>query len=394
MKRERRALSQHGGRIRRGGHPEASAALAAAFERAAAESPDRFTHAFHSYPGRMHPSLAAEVIARFADPGELVVDPFAGSGTVPIEAMIAGLSAIGVDRNPLAVRLARVKARPIDDAERGFLVALVRDVAERSEERVRARVDVRAPLSREEARFYDGHVLKELAGLREEILEVTSDSEDARELLLMAFSAIVVKFSRQESETREDVAPRRLRKGLVTEFFARKALETIERATALGRALPPGAPEPRFVEASALDLPRVLRRERADLIFTSPPYGGVYDYRDQHARRYPWLDIDPSAMTREELGARRKLHRRDDLGRWDDEVLAMLDAFTRALSRDGRVVLMVGDAIIGGELVPAETQIARLAPEVGLVPIAHASEERTPFRGRPREEHLVYLERA
>jgi hypothetical protein len=391
MKRDRRSLSQHGGPVRVGGNPAAAAALAAAFGRAASESPDRFTHAFHSYPARMHPSLAAEILARFADPGELVVDPFAGSGTVPIEAMVAGLPALAVDRSPLAVRLARVKARVRDRDERERLAATVREIAQRSEERVRARVAVRAPLSREEARFYEGHVLKELAGLREEILAMT-DEGSARELMLMVFSSIVLKFSNQESETSEELAPRRIRKGLVTEFFERKGLETVERAAALAQAVPRGAPFPRFVEGDALALRRIMGAKRAGLIFTSPPYGGVYDYRDHHARRYPWLDIDPAAFSRDELGARRRHRDERDRSRWDDEVRAMLEAFAGALTGEGRVVLLMGDALIGGELVPAERQIVALADDAGLVAVAHASESRPPFRGMPREEHLIYLE--
>jgi DNA modification methylase len=389
--RERRSLSAHGGVIRTGGDSGAAAALAAALERAARESPDRLTHAFHSYPARMHPSIAAEILARFADPGELVVDPFAGSGTVPIEAMVAGLPSVGVDRSPLAVRLASVKARVRDRAERDLLVETAREIARRSEERVRARVPVHAPISREEARFYEGHVLKELAGLREEIHAVTEE-DSTREFMLMVFSAIVVKFSRQSSETSDEVAPRRIRKGLVTEFFERKSLETVERAEALAAAVPNGAPEPQFREGDALAIERILRGKRAGLIFTSPPYGGVYDYREHHARRYAWLGIDTAAMSREELGARRRLRGASDLDRWDDEVRVMLESFTRVLAREGRVVVMMGDALIGGELVPAEQQIAQLARDVGLVPVAHASESRPPFRGMRREEHLIYLE--
>lgn len=391
MTRERRALSQHGGALRLGGDPDAAEALGAAFRRAAKESPDRLTHAFHGYPARMHPSLAAEILARFADPGDLVLDPFAGSGTVPIEAMLAGLPSIGVDRNPLAVRLARVKARVRGHDERDRIVATLREIARRSEERVRARVPVRAPLSREEARFYDGHVLKELAGLREEIDACTEEGE-LRELMTMIFSAIVVKFSRQAAETSDELVPRRLRKGLVTEFFERKGLEMVERAAALEAAVPAGAPRPRFVEGSALELDRILRGERVDLVFTSPPYGGVYDYRDHHARRYPWVGADPARLAREELGAKRRHRGRDDLARWDDELAAMLESLARVLGPEGRVVIMIGDALIGDVLVPAETQIASLAPVVGLVPIAHASESRSAFRGQPREEHLVYLE--
>ena len=47
-------------------------------------------HGFHAWPARMHPMTARALIERFSAPGGKVLDPFAGSGTVAIEAMLAG----------------------------------------------------------------------------------------------------------------------------------------------------------------------------------------------------------------------------------------------------------------------------------------------------------------
>lgn len=395
----RRALSHHGGALRHGGDESAALLLRKAFERAAAESPDRLSHAFHSYPARMHPSLAQSIIEDFADADELVFDPFAGSGTVPIEAMIRGNRAIGLDRSPLAVRLARVKATPLTAEDATRLEGLVRVLSELSEERVRARVSAVAPLPREEIRFYEGHILKELAGLREEILANTSEHSFDRELAMMVFSSIILKFSRQEAETRENIVERRIRKGLVTEFYTRKFLETVRRLRALDEALPEDAMPAAFFEEDALQMRRRLKGKKADLIFTSPPYGGVYNYRDHHARRYPWLGIDPRRLDRDEFGARRAFFSRGDAPQWERALGEMLAAFADSLSEDGRIVLMIGDAILGREIIPVESQIARLADQVDLVPIAFVSESKRGDDNRGRgddrrpEEHLIYLER-
>lgn len=396
MMKIRRSLSHHGGALRHGGDEDAAARLRRAFEIAAVEEPDRLSHAFHSYPARMHPAIARIILEDFADEGELVVDPFAGSGTVPIEAMVRGIRSVGFDRNPLAIRLARVKATPLDQEEGARLEELARLICARSEERVRARTPVIAPLPREEIRYYEGHILKELAGLREEILAHSEEGSFERELSLMVFSSIILKFSRQEAETRENLVEKRLRKGLVTEFFVRKFFETVGRLRALDAVLPPDVIPAAFFEEDALQIRHRFEKKKANLIFTSPPYGGVYDYRDHHARRYPWLGIDASKFARDEFGAKRAFFRRGTVERWERALLSMLTAFAEALSAEGRVVLMLGDALVGGEIIPAEEQVARLAPRAGLVPIAHVSEARrgAPASRRRPEEHLIYLERA
>src|SRR5580704_18912045 len=51
-------------------------------------------HGFHTYPARMHPDTAARLVRAFAAEGETVLDPFCGSGTVLVEAMIARRRAV------------------------------------------------------------------------------------------------------------------------------------------------------------------------------------------------------------------------------------------------------------------------------------------------------------
>ena len=80
------------------------------------------THGFHSYAGRMHPSIARGGIAAFSAPGDTVVDPFCGSGTVLVEAMGLGPAAIGVDASPLGVAIARVRTTLLGEEGRERLV--------------------------------------------------------------------------------------------------------------------------------------------------------------------------------------------------------------------------------------------------------------------------------
>ncbi|MBC8185007.1 hypothetical protein H8E88_28270 [candidate division KSB1 bacterium] len=70
------------------------------------------THSFHEYKGRFYPQLAKSFM-NFANlkPGEIVLDPFCGSGTTLVESFLFGANAIGVDINPIAYLLTKAKIR-------------------------------------------------------------------------------------------------------------------------------------------------------------------------------------------------------------------------------------------------------------------------------------------
>jgi DNA modification methylase len=70
---------------------------------------DGLTHEFYRYPARFSPEFARTAIKSFTEPGDLVLDPFMGSGTTLVESFSLGRSAIGTDINPLSVFIARSK---------------------------------------------------------------------------------------------------------------------------------------------------------------------------------------------------------------------------------------------------------------------------------------------
>src|SRR5207249_1052927 len=81
----------------------------------------------------------------------------------------------------------------------------------------------RSSLDRAERVYYEPHVRLELAGLFDEIGAVAAVAD--RRALMIVFSALLVKFSRQRADTSDDLVQKRIRKGLVSEFFVRKGRE-------------------------------------------------------------------------------------------------------------------------------------------------------------------------
>lgn len=59
-------------------------------------------HSLCSYQSKLKPAIAYFLIRIFTKPGEIVLDPFSGVGTIPFEACLLGRKGIAVDLNPVA----------------------------------------------------------------------------------------------------------------------------------------------------------------------------------------------------------------------------------------------------------------------------------------------------
>ena len=79
-------------------------------------------HSLCSYQGKMKPSLAHHLVKTFTRPGDRLLDPFGGVGTIPFEAALNGVVTWSFDISPAAVPIAAAKLCP---APRDACLALV-----------------------------------------------------------------------------------------------------------------------------------------------------------------------------------------------------------------------------------------------------------------------------
>lgn len=66
----------------------------------------RYTPTSTAHPAKMLPAIAAHAIATWTHPGDVVLDPMAGTGTSIVEAMHAGRHGLGIEYEPRWARLA------------------------------------------------------------------------------------------------------------------------------------------------------------------------------------------------------------------------------------------------------------------------------------------------
>ena len=68
----------------------------------------------HKYWARKPHNVVSEYIENYTKEGEIVLDPFCGSGPTPIESIKLGRKGIGVDLNPISTFVTRMTAIPVD----------------------------------------------------------------------------------------------------------------------------------------------------------------------------------------------------------------------------------------------------------------------------------------
>jgi DNA modification methylase len=413
--KQRRSLTHVGGAVETAGDGDVARMLAQALDVPAhneakdRESPDEadrtHVHGFHTYPARMHPVTAARLVLAMCPERGTVLDPFCGSGTVLVEARIAGRRTIGTDLNPLAVRLAGLKTARWDTPTRDAISAQARNVAAQADARRTRRAGATRRYPSEDVELFDPHVLLELDSIRAGIRELrTAHSESngrVHDALQLVLSAILVKLSRRTSDTSSATSPRRIAAGFPARLFAKKAEELAHRLAALAQRVPEDAPLARVELDDATRL-RTVAASTVDAVIGSPPYVATYDYLAHHALRMRWLELDARALSTGEMGARRRYTQLDATEArqaWSRELAAVLAAMSRVCRTGSTVTFLLADSAVGDQALRADAILSSVARDGGFSVLARASQTRPHFHGptalafrhAPRAEHAIAL---
>ncbi len=76
--------------------------------------PHTSMYLMHKYWARKPHNVVSEYIENYTKEGDIVLDPFCGSGPTPIEAIKLGRKGVGIDLNPISTFVTRMTAMPAD----------------------------------------------------------------------------------------------------------------------------------------------------------------------------------------------------------------------------------------------------------------------------------------
>ena len=288
----------------------------------------KHVHRLHPYLGKFVPQLAEAFLRRYANPGQLVWDPFAGSGTTLVEANAFGARAAGCDISAFNCLLTRVKTAAYEPA------ALVTDLVRLASHDGGSGSHSPSPYLE---RWFAPRSLAELLAFRERMAD-TAYPDLWR--VVLSRSARSARLARHDDLDfpREPVTDayfchkhRRVCRpvGEADKFLRRYVRDAAQRVREFGELRTGADVAILHGDARRLDPPGPV-----DLVLTSPPYPGLIDYHEQHAYAYELLGLE-----------RRD---RDEIGRtlkgYCDDVAAVLRRAARALRRGGRIVIVVNDS--------------------------------------------------
>jgi len=67
------------------------------------------SHGIHTYTAKLIPQIPKYFIEKYSNYGDTIFDPFCGSGTTLLEAKLSHRNSVGIDLNPLAILISKVK---------------------------------------------------------------------------------------------------------------------------------------------------------------------------------------------------------------------------------------------------------------------------------------------
>jgi SAM-dependent methyltransferase len=246
------------------------------------------SHALHAFAAKFPPQLPRVFIETLTKPGDTVLDPMMGSGTTIVEALLLERKGIGVDIDPLARMICRVKTSHLAS---GRALTAGSDVLARAE-RVTDAKAAKFLGSFDEAskEFIDYWFFKETQEQLAKLLIAINEQQDEklREFLLLVFSSVIITKSGGVSLAR-DLAHSRPHKDKTKQ--PKHAFDQFKRA--LGKAVTAVSGLAiheegiQLLEGDARELP--VASASADLIVTSPPYANALDYMRAHKFSLVWL---------------------------------------------------------------------------------------------------------
>jgi len=362
-------------------------------------------HDIHPYPAKFIPQLPGNLIASLSARGDLVMDPFGGSGTTALEAVRLGRRAISIDANPLSALIGRTKTAAIDKDVAHDLhclhAALATEVQSLpNDPRILVRRHERhAPRIPNREKWFADSAFGELCLVKGRVAEL--GTSQAQDIALVALSRIAIRSSFQDSETRYKSDPRVVPVGETLRRYLKEFRSVLETVTANEAATRYGIAS--FICADARDLPaQDVPDASVDLIVTSPPYGNATDYHLYHRFRLLWLGHDPTSFGRIEIGSHLKHQReRSGFASYFADLLAAVRSMARVLRHGRYAALVLGDSIYERELHDPAAELAEMAGDMGFDATCvierpvHATKRSFAHAGRrATSEWIVLLRRA
>ncbi len=357
--------------------------------------------------------FVADVLQRYLPGPGVVLDPFAGVGTTLVEAVLHGHEAVGFEINPYAALAAQVKASAyqLDATQvRQTIAGLHAFYLEKTASTADPHSSPPAGFQTRAA-FYSPKVLRKVLFLQDFIH--TLENEGLKALFQLAFAATMVQYSNYSYEPslgrRVSAGKAEIEDYPVGETVAGKLSAMAEDIAWFKKQSNVRANAARIIRDTFFNCRTHLAADAIDLLITSPPYLNNYHYNRNTRPQLYWLgyveqpkDMQPlehlnfgkywqtvrgeadlmltfslpDSDLEEQLEALRARHPEKGIygGRgWANYAVAYFNdcyrfaqAVQQLLKPGGAALVVIGNSILQGLLIPTDQYLGKIAELVGL----------------------------
>ncbi len=363
------------------------------------------THNIHRYSGKFIPQIAGKAIELLSKPNDTVLDSYMGSGTTLLESALKGRNSIGVDLNPLAVLISKVKTTSVNSNELSEIFTLLipfvnRIIANDQISIFEEPFDENLCTSRFEAnswrlkntwnkKWYQEDVLYQLTRIFSAIEII--QSEKAKNIALIAFSNILRKSSNANNKYPNVMYDKNAKKKpLPAKAFLESLHYVIDRVTEMSKIINNKDISIKVLLNNNLSLP--IKSESIDAIVTHPPYIAAIPYAEYGALSLEWLGYDSKVLDGELTGGKR--HSTQVVSRFANDYEKFFFESFRVLKKGHYMFLMVGNPVSHGEKIELEKMTKEFAVSAGFHHIVTAIRHGKNRRGNKMgNEYLLFFQK-
>lgn len=229
-----------------------------------------YTHKIHRYPAMFIPQLVRKIIDQYSVEGETILDIFNGSGSTTVECCVTNRNAIGIEINPLANLITKVKTTPLstellsnsfDDIESAFFNKSVKfDTVDFKN------IDF----------WFTNNTQNQISKMLF-LIEKVSDI-DTKEFLKICLSEIIrevsvcrhsgFKMHRDKAKIDRDYSNE-----IIFNMYKKVFVKNSKGIQAFSDKVAVSRPTVNIIQSSTTAVQKSIPKGSVDLIITSPPYG-------------------------------------------------------------------------------------------------------------------------
>lgn len=376
------------------------------------------THGLHKYPAKFFPELPRWLIKRYSQEHDQILDPFAGSGTTNVEALLSKRNSVGIDVDPFSRFISQVKVTPLPETElKSAQKSLMEAILNYDSSQV---TESDLPNFPYRDNWFNTEILYELSYLRKQIQQLDANDE-IKDFFKICLSSIIRSVSNADDNCTRTVIRKKLNKLVrpsdALNRFAKTVLTKVPKMVAFSENYPSDI---------TVDFPEDMDARNIkyaegyfDLAVTSPPYVNAVDYPRTHQLEMYWLGFAQDSLTalkKQNVGTEsvsvRNYKDRHEIGvpeadkamanifevdprrayiafKYLDDMRKNLTEVYKVLRKGGRYIVVVGNNRIRGQLFENWKYLMPIAEKIGFeIETYFGSEIIKHFIKVPREERI------